>query len=88
MPTEKEIRDRLVREVADATRTPADRIDVREPFASYDLQSIDAVYLVGELESWLGMPLDATLLWDHATIEALARHLATVVKDTAGGSSP
>jgi acyl carrier protein len=76
VPSEKEIRDRLVKEVAAAASIPAERIDVREPFASYNIASIEAVQMVGILEEWLGLTLDETLLWDHATIEALARHLA------------
>lgn len=79
MPTEKEIRDRLVREVASAANVPIDRVDIREPFASYGLASIEAVHLVGVFETWLGLTLDATLLWDYSTIEALARHLAQAV---------
>ena len=78
MATEKEIRERLVEEVAAAARIPVDRVDVREPFATYDVTSVEAVHLVGMLEEWLGLTLDATLLWDHSTIEALARHLAQV----------
>jgi len=80
-PTEKQIRDRLVKEVADAAGIPVDRVDVREPFASYSIASIEAVQLVGVLETWLGLTLDVTLLWDHATIEALARHLALAVNE-------
>lgn len=74
--TEPQIRERLVREIADAAALPIDRIDSREPFASYGLASLEAVYLVGKLEDWLGIALDATLLWDHPTIDALAAHLA------------
>ena len=76
LPTEREIRDRLVQEVASYAHLPADRVDVREPFASYNLGSIEAVQLVGVLETWLGLTLDATLLWEYSTIEALAHHLA------------
>ena len=85
-PSEKQIRDRLVQEIADAAGVPADRIDVREPFASYNIASVEAVHLVGVLERWLGLSLDPTLLWDHATIEALARHLAQVVRSPEGSS--
>lgn len=77
--TEKQIRDRLVQEVAQAAQIPLERVDTREPFASYGLASLEAVYLVGQLEDWLGIPLDATLLWDHPTIDALAKHLAQTV---------
>lgn len=78
--TEQQIRERLVREVADASSLSPDRIDSREPFATYGLGSLEAVYLVGKLEDWLGIALDATLLWDHPTIESLAKHLATVTR--------
>ncbi len=76
MPTEKEIRDRLVQEVASYANMPPDRVDIREPFASYGLGSIEAVQLVGVLETWLGLTFDATLLWEYSTIDALAHHLA------------
>jgi acyl-CoA synthetase (AMP-forming)/AMP-acid ligase II/acyl carrier protein len=75
-PTEKQIRDRLLHEVASAANMPIDGVDIREPFASYGLASVEAVHLVGVLETWLGLTLDATLLWDYSTIEALARLLA------------
>ena len=88
MPTEKQIRDRLVQEVAAVTGLPTERVDVREPFATYNVASIDAVQLVGVLEQWLGIPLDATLLWDHTTIEALARHLALATPGPATGRDP
>jgi acyl carrier protein len=78
--SEREIRDRLIREVSAASGIPVDKIDVREPFASYNIASIEAVQMVGTLETWLGLTLDETLLWDHSTIEALARHLATAVR--------
>lgn len=77
MPTESQIRDRLVQEVAAAAGIASDHVDIREPFGSYNITSIEAIYMVGVLETWLGVSLDATLLWDYATIEALARHLAT-----------
>jgi long-chain acyl-CoA synthetase len=77
--TEKQIHERLVREIAETANLPVERIDSREPFASYGLASLEAVYLVGKLEEWLGVPLDATLLWDYSTIDALAKHLAAVV---------
>ena len=89
-PSEKQIRDRLVKEVAAAARVPAESVEVQEPFASYDISSVEAVQLVAVLETWLGLELDATLLWDHSTIEALARHLAQVVKnvDSSGVNLP
>jgi acyl carrier protein len=79
LPTHQEIRDRLVQEVAASTNMPIDRVNIREPFASYSIASIEAVQLIGVLETWLGLTLDATLLWEYSTIEVLARHLAQAV---------
>lgn len=82
MPTEKQIRDRLVEEIAAVVGIAEDRVDIREPFAAYGIASVEAVHLVGKLESWLGLVLHPTLLWDHSTIDALATHLATQVPET------
>jgi acyl carrier protein len=65
-----------VQEIADVMSLAADRVDSREPFAAYGIASVEAVHLVGKLEDWLGLTLDPTLLWDHPTIDALAKHLA------------
>jgi len=76
MPSEKQIRDHLVAEIADVMGLALERVDSREPFAAFGIASVEAVHLVGKLESWLGLELDPTLLWDHPTIDALAKHLA------------
>lgn len=51
-------------------------IDARKPLVAYGLDSLTAVGLAGELERWLDRPLPDTLLSDHETIAAVARHLA------------
>jgi acyl carrier protein len=52
-------------------------IDIGAPFSAFGLDSLKAVSLAGELETWLGRSLPPTLLWDYPTIDALATHLAT-----------
>jgi acyl carrier protein len=39
-----------------------EEVDVRTPFASFGLGSLQAVSLAGELERWLGRPLAPTLI--------------------------
>ncbi len=63
-------------------------IDIRQPFASYGLDSAQSVSLAGELETWLGRTLPPTLVWDYPTIEALARHLASEAGETAPVRKP
>jgi acyl carrier protein len=66
----------LVSRVAAALGVPPERIDAREDLSRYALGSIEAMAVVGDLEDWLGLVLDPTVLWDHPTIAALAFHLA------------
>ena len=51
-------------------------LDPREPLARYGLDSLTAVQTAGELEEWLGRPISPVLVYDHPTIDALARFLA------------
>jgi myxalamid-type polyketide synthase MxaB len=55
---------------------PSD-FDVRQPFTSYGLDSVQMVSLIGDLEDYLGRSLQPTLAWDYPTTEALAKYLAT-----------
>ncbi|HEV2149633.1 MAG TPA: beta-ketoacyl synthase N-terminal-like domain-containing protein, partial [Longimicrobiaceae bacterium] len=75
-PGEDEVRAWLAARVAERASLPAALVDPREPFAVYGLDSAAAVGLSGELEEWLGRTLPPTLLYDHPSIERLARHLA------------
>lgn len=45
-------------------------------FADYGLDSVMAVELAMDLEKWLNYPLEATIVWNFPTPEALASHLA------------
>src|SRR5204862_1965636 len=55
---------------------PSD-FDVRQPFTSYGLDSVQMVSLIGDLEEYLGRTLQPTLAWDYPTTETLANYLAT-----------
>lgn len=55
---------------------PLSSIDANRPLAEYGMTSRAAVIIVGELENWLGgKELPSTLLWEYATIRALAKYL-------------
>jgi acyl carrier protein len=72
----EDLRVWLVIKVAEALGIDPDDVDVEETFAGCGIGSIEAVSLAGDLENLLGRQLQATLLWDYPTVEALARHLA------------
>ena len=51
------------------------RLDPRDPFVTFGLDSLSAVRLSGQLEEWLGRTLSPTLVFEHPTPQALARFL-------------
>ena len=73
---EERIRTWLIAEVSRRAGVSADSVDLRRPFAAYGLASRDAVALSGDLGRLLGRHVPPTIAYEHATIEAMARHLA------------
>ncbi len=67
----------LVASLSRLLKTDPRHIDTREPFSSYGLDSLRATELSGALEAWLGRRVEPTAVYEHATVEALAKHLAT-----------
>lgn len=76
MLTSREIQDWLITHIAELLNVAPGTIDIREPFASYGLSSLDLVSLSGDLEEVLGRRLSPTLAYDYPNILTLARYLA------------
>ena len=76
-PSEAAIRDWCVEYLARTLDLPQQTIDTEMTFAGLGLDSANSVFLIVELEDWLGLELTPDLLFDHPTIGELARHLAT-----------
>jgi acyl carrier protein len=74
----------LVERLSRILKVNAADLDVHKPFASYGLDSANAVSLSGDLSTWLGRPLSPTLAWDYPTVHSLASHLAGEEAETAG----
>jgi len=66
----------LIDQLSATLGLPAQEIDIHQPFASFGLDSAQAVGLAGDLEEWLNRTLPPTLIWDYPTIESLAAYLA------------
>ena len=73
--TAADLREWFVSALADMLELAKDEIDADATFDRYGLDSSAAVGLIDNLGTWLGCDLDATLLYDYPTINALARHL-------------
>lgn len=74
-PTTKEISNWLVYQLTEKLNIQKDVINLDKPFADYGLDSIAAVNIAGEMEDWLGVEVEVTLLWDYPNIEALSNYL-------------
>jgi acyl carrier protein len=55
---------------------PQQSINPDAKFARLGLDSANSVYLIVELEDWLGLELTPDLVFEHPTISDLARYLA------------
>jgi acyl carrier protein len=73
--TRAELGDFLVNWLARRVGLPASRIERSRSFADHGLDSMAAVELAKALSDKLAQPLDETLLWNFATIDALLDHL-------------
>ncbi|BDA68882.1 phosphopantetheine-binding [Calothrix sp. PCC 7716] len=79
-PTSAEIQAWVASYLAELLEIDASEVDTTIAFDRYGLDSSVAVGLTGDLEEWLDIKLDPTLLYDYPTIETLSRHLASELK--------
>ncbi len=77
--TEAAIQAWLVARIEAALDLAPGKVDIHKPLSRFGLDSMIAVGLSADLEDWLGRTLAPTILAEHPTIEALARHLARAV---------
>jgi acyl carrier protein len=76
IPTESTIRNWCVDYLARTLGLPDQPIDPDTKFARLGLDSANGVYLIVELEDWLGLELSPEVIFEHPTIAELARYLA------------
>jgi acyl carrier protein len=76
--SELQIRAAIRAGLARALDVPEDSLEDAREFDDYGLPSLEAVELAGDLEDFLGREIDAEIIFDHPSIDRLARHLAAV----------
>jgi acyl carrier protein len=79
-PDVNAIQQWLVNYLAEILEIEPGEIYITVPFDQYGLNSSVAVGLTGELEEWLNIALDPTLLYDYPTVKALAQKLAETIQ--------
>jgi acyl carrier protein len=67
----------LVERLATELKVKRNEIDREAHLATYNLDSLTAITLVGELEELLNRSLSPSLFYEHATIKELSRFLAS-----------
>ncbi len=85
-PTKAAITEWLVQWIAKELGLPTGEIETDKSLLNYSLSSVTAMMLVGDLEEWLGLTLPPTLVWDYASIAAIADYLAEQVGTPAAGT--
>jgi acyl carrier protein len=83
--TEADIRAWCTDYVAKTLQVPASQIAADATFSRLGLDSAMAVFLVVELEEWLGLELESNVVFEHPSIEELARYIAS---KAAGDAAP
>ena len=73
--------------VAELISVEPQAVDPRTPFTRFGVDSASALIVTDMLSDWLGLELDATLLYEHETIEQLARHLSAQLRSRAESGS-
>lgn len=74
--SESAILDWCVNYLATTLDLSLEEIDPDAKFTRLGLDSANSVYLIVELEDWLGLELTPELIFEHPTISDLARYLA------------
>ena len=77
--TAKIIEDWLVNYLVELLEVKPEDIDMETPFDRYGLDSSVAVALTGDLEDWLEVDIDPTIIYDYPTIKSLVEYLETEI---------
>ena len=70
-----EIQEWLVNYLAEFLEVETSEIDITSSFDDYALNSRETIFLIGELEEWLGSELEPTLIYEYSTIKELSEYL-------------
>ncbi len=80
----EEIESWLIERITARLRLAPGDVKVTTPFLELGMGSLDAMDIAAGLERWLGRQLSPTAVYNYPTIAALARWLASPVKDEGG----
>jgi acyl carrier protein len=76
-PHYQELVDWLTAKVASQLNVAPDTIDIDTPLADYGVDSAASLTLCADLEFEKGISVETTIVWDYATVDAIAAYLVT-----------
>jgi acyl carrier protein len=79
-PSVESLRSWIIGRWAEELGLAREAVDPDRSFLSYGMDSVQAMSLVGELETKLNQRLPPTLVWDYPDINALTEHLANLAR--------
>ena len=72
---QNEIQEWIISYLANLLEIKIEKIELTVPFAHYKLDSYAVVGLASDLQDWLNIELEPTLIYEYPTIEALTSYL-------------
>lgn len=72
----EEVQDWLASQIAEQLGTDADEIDIRVPFDSYGLDSVQAMSIANLGKQHLGLNISPLVMWNYPNVESLSQFLA------------
>ena len=85
---ERRLLDLVTTQITAVTDHPAHSIDTGRPFRDLGFDSLVTIELRNRLAATTGLALPATVVFDHPTPSALARHLHSLLGLNGGGPEP
>jgi acyl carrier protein len=79
----EDIRSKLIDSLSDLLKAERDRIDADVRFDELGLASAEVLMVLGDMEDFLQIELNTTLLYDFPTVNLLAAQLALAKADAA-----
>jgi acyl carrier protein len=75
-PTAEEIQEWLATQIAEQVGIDPDEIDLRVPFSSYGLTSLQATSITTLGQEQFGLPLSPLIVWSFPNVETLSQFLS------------
>lgn len=76
--SQSEVQEFIVQYLSTKLDVSPERLEVDAPIMTTGISSREAVVLSGELEDFIGQPVEPSVAWEYPTIAALSQHLATL----------